>query len=88
MVKNNFSSLSVLVSDAHSRKGYDVFNIISNKYKYKTLLVSDKNIKRLSLIYLQKVYILRTSDYKLFEKDLLDITHQVKSQIVYLPVLT
>ena len=86
MEKNSLSDFFVLVSDAPSRKGFDVYNIISKKYKYKTLIASDKDINRLSFVYFKKVYKLRTSDYKIFENDLLLIKSQISSDIVYIPV--
>lgn len=86
MPKKSNDNFCILVSDAESRKGFDTYNIICNKFKYNTLIASSKDFKRLELVYFKKVNKLRTSDYETFEKDLFVIKNSTSLKIVYIPV--
>lgn len=81
------SSFTVVITDVNSRKGFDVANIIKNKYKYNTLLTSDKDIKfQLPLIYGLKIHKLRLDSIENFEIDIKELENKVEEELVYLPV--
>ena len=75
-----------MISDANSRKAFDVFNIVNNKYNFESIICANKNNLRLSLIYFKQVHRLRTKSYRLFDEDLTHIENLIDSNIIYLPV--
>ncbi|MBI1224013.1 MAG: ATP-grasp domain-containing protein [Bacteroidetes bacterium] len=82
------STAKVIITDVDSRKGFDVVNIMQRHYGFDCLLCSSRDFKvQLPLIYLQKVYLLRSSSYLNFEADLSILLHENKNEnLVYLPV--
>jgi len=80
--------VKVLISDIESRKGLDVVNIIESKNGFDSILCSARNYRfQLPLIYLKKVYPLRTSSYEEFESDLISIQKSFSDElIIFLPV--
>jgi len=81
--------MKVLITDAESRKAFDLFNIFKNKYKMEIVLTSrTTQLKKLSLIYGQNVYRLRASDLSLFIGDLNTIfkSSECNDELVYIPV--
>jgi len=77
----------VIVSDVNSRKGFDVLNIVKNKYGFPSILTSDRDIQvQLPLIYGSKVHKLRIDAIENFENDIKRLENDVKGELVYLPV--
>lgn len=80
--------MKVLLTDAESRKGFDVINIFRYLHKRPSILAASKDFGvKLGLIYGQKVFPCRISDYGLFEKDLIEMLSVVPDdRIVFVPV--
>jgi len=63
--------MKIVITDADSRKGYDIINILKNVYGYELILFSSGgNRFPLPLIYGQKVYQLRIDNQDDFTRDL------------------
>ncbi len=80
--------MKVIVSDAESRKGFDIVNLIQRLYAFPVVLAAGKDFGwKLKLIYNQEVHPLRSSSFGLFEQDLTHIleTHS-ETDLIYLPV--
>ena len=78
---------SVVVTDVNSRKGFDVLNIIKNRYKYPTILTSDKDFNfQLPLIYGRQIHRLRYDNLDNFERDIIAIEKKIEGILIYLPV--
>jgi predicted ATP-grasp superfamily ATP-dependent carboligase len=80
--------MKVIITDVESRKGFDVANIIERHYGFQVVLCASRNTRfQLPIIYGQKIFQLRPSDYKTFEVDLSKIIEaHPKEELVYLPV--
>ena len=60
---------TVFISDANSRKGFDIINIIQNKLKYPVTLASAKDYNfQLPFIFNAKVYKLRYDSLENFQR--------------------
>lgn len=60
----------LIITDAESRKGYDIINILKYVYGYELILFSSKGYSlALPAIYRQKVHRLDTTDYESFCRD-------------------
>lgn len=85
--KKNQQAFSVFINDVNSRKAFDIVNIIQNQLKYSITLASPKDSHfQLPLIYLKKIYRLRSDAFENFKSDLTTIEKQVKGLLVFLPV--
>ncbi len=80
--------MKIIITDAGSRKAYDVANILRNVYDFELILFSSTgHLVQLPLIYGQRVYRLRDDNFELFKEDFLSILLQEKDQeYCYLPL--
>ncbi len=76
----------ILITDVHLRKAFDIVNILSRyKSQYQLILTSNESISTLSILYGQKVFLLRKNEQSLFDIDLASISSQYRT-ITYVPV--
>jgi hypothetical protein len=84
------SEMKILITDAGSRKAYDIINILKNVYDYDLILFSSSGTRfPLPLIYGQKVYKLRIDKPDDFTRDLneaLDQEGGKKGKFCYMAV--
>ncbi|MGD8779536.1 MAG: ATP-grasp domain-containing protein [Ignavibacteria bacterium] len=80
--------MKILITDADSRKSFDVINILKSSYNFELILCSKKDYKfKLPLIYGQRVYRLRNICYNDFESDFsLILSDFPDEDIVYFPM--
>jgi len=80
--------MKVIVSDAESRKGFDIINLVQRLYGFPVVLGAGRDFGwKLKLIYNKEVYPLRSGTFELFEKDLsFIIESHPETDLVYLPV--
>ncbi|PKD43248.1 ATP-grasp domain-containing protein [Rhodohalobacter barkolensis] len=82
--------MKILITDADSRKAYDIINILKNVYNYDLILFSSSGIRfPLPLIYGQKVYKLRSDNSDEFTRDLnsaLDEERETDGNFCYMAV--
>lgn len=80
------AEVKVLISDAESRKSFDIINIYREKYKYETIPCASKDLRILKYIYGVEVQQLRVDDYKCFVQDMKAISTKFRScTIIYIP---
>lgn len=82
-------NVRIIVSDAESRKAFDLINILHRRHRdVKTLLLAGKDYRfQLPLIYGRKVHRLRVAGYESFESDLrLALDAYPGSTFIYIPV--
>jgi len=78
--------LKVLVTDAETRKSFDLYNVYNGKYGFPVITCAAKDTGLLSGVYGQQVYSLRLDTYPNFEHDLNALSSQFSQyQIVYVP---
>lgn len=84
----NKKPFKVIISDVNSRKGFDAVSIMKRLYEVPTILCAERNIKfQLPIIYRQRVSLLRSHSYNVFEKDFSKLLEEnSSSRLVYLPV--
>lgn len=80
--------MKVIITDANSRKAFDIINILKREHQYDLLLFSSSGHRfQLPVLYKQKVYRLRTQGYPEFRSDLLSVLEKHREEeYVYIPV--
>jgi len=81
--------IGILITDAESRKSFDLINILTHNYpSFKTILLSEKDVNfQLPLIYNQKIFKTSYSSQFCFEKSLLNAIDQTQcDKYVFIPV--
>lgn len=69
--------MKIIITDADSRKAYDIINILQNVYDHQLVLFSSSGYRvQLPLVYGQQVHRLRVGSQDLFEEDFERALHQ------------
>jgi len=80
--------LKIIITDAYSRKSFDVINILKNKYNFDLLLFSKKGYRvQLPIVYGQKVYRLRDENYECFQEDFINVINEYENEeLIFFPL--
>ena len=80
--------MKIIITDAHSRKAFDIINILERVYDYDLLLFAPAGYSfQLPVIYGQKVHRLRPEPYPDFRSDFLAALQQdPDEEFIYMPV--